>query len=94
MRNHNSGDGKKKEKKEKKKKEEEIEVEDEDECREFVTGNLCWVASLLLQLHTTPTLSSSSSQFVFLFSNKSFDSRSEKSPKCMPAKSLISVGIC
>ena len=71
VRNHNSGDGKKKEKKEKKKKEEEIEVEDEDECREFVTGNLCWVASLLLQLRTAPVLSSSSPQFVFLFPHKS-----------------------
>ena len=43
-----------------------------------VTGDLCWVASLLLQLHTTPTLSSSSSQLVIFFPHKSSSSRSEK----------------
>ena len=50
-----------------------------------VTGDLCWVANLLFQLHTALTLSSSSSQFVCLFvclffPHKSFGSRSEKSP--------------
>ena len=30
-----------------------------------MTGDLCWVASLLLQLRIGPILSSSSSQFVF-----------------------------
>ena len=59
-----------------------------------VTGDLCWVASSLLQLRIAPTLSSSSSQLVFFFPHKSFGSRSEKSPKCMPAKSLILAGIC
>ena len=59
-----------------------------------VTGDLCWVASLLLQLHTTPTLSSSSSQLVIFFPHKSSSSKSEKSPKCIHAKSLILVGIC
>ena len=48
-----------KDKKEKKKKEK------QKTKMKAVTSNLCWVASLLLQLHTTPTLSYSSSQFVF-----------------------------
>ena len=49
-----------------------------------MTGDLCWVASLLLQLRIVLTLSSYSSQFVF-FPHKSFGSRSEKSPKCISA---------
>ena len=92
MRNHNNGDVKKKEKREKrekKKKEEEIEAEDEDEGRDWQSVLGCYLAA--------PT--SHSPYFVifffsiFFFPHKSFGSRSEKSPKCLPTESLILVGI-
>ena len=53
-----------------------------------VTGDLCWVANLLFQLHTAPTLSSSSSQFVLFsfFSLTNILVPDLKKVQCMPAK--------
>ena len=59
-----------------------------------MTADLFWVASLLLQLRTVLLCHLLLLNLFFFFPHKSSGSRSEKSPKCMPAKSLISAGKC